>query len=111
VGRQLAGPVDAVQEARPVGAPTAHPGGTPDRRQAGGAAGPPPPTRSPSATTRRPNLARRGARGGRPPTFDRDRYKLRNQVGWLANRRHQFPAVATRYNKRAACCQATIMIA
>jgi transposase len=55
--------------------------------------------------------ARRGARGGRPPTFDRERYRQRNQVERLMNRRKQFRAVATRYDKLADRYQATIMIA
>lgn len=35
------------------------------------------------------NRARKGARGGRPPHFDRQRYKQRNQVERLMNRRKQ----------------------
>jgi transposase len=57
------------------------------------------------------NRARRGSRGGRPPAFDRDRYKLRNQVQRLMNRRKQFRAVATRYDKLGVRYQATITIA
>ena len=55
--------------------------------------------------------ARRGRRGGRPPGFDRARYKLRNQVERLMNRRKQYRAVATRYDKLAVRYQATITIA
>jgi transposase len=55
--------------------------------------------------------ARRGARGGRPPAFDRVRYRTRNQVERLMNRRKQFRAVATRYDKLADRYQATITIA
>jgi transposase len=57
------------------------------------------------------NRARRGRRGGRPPGFDRARYKLRNQVERLMNRRKQFRAVATRYDKLAVRYQATICVA
>jgi transposase len=57
------------------------------------------------------NRARRGARGGRPPRFDRQRYKQRNQVERLMNRRKQFRAVATRFDKLAVRYQATIAVA
>jgi transposase len=43
--------------------------------------------------------ARKGGRGGRPPGVDRQRYKQRNQVERLMNRRKQFRAVATRFDK------------
>jgi transposase len=57
------------------------------------------------------NRARKGARGGRPPAFDRVRYRERNQVERLMNRRKQFRAVATRYDKLAERYAATVMIA
>jgi transposase len=57
------------------------------------------------------NRARRGARGGRPPAFDRARYRTRNQVERLMNRRKQFRAVATRFDKLAVRYQATICVA
>jgi transposase len=57
------------------------------------------------------NRARRGARGGRPPAFDRVRYRNRNQVERLMNRRKQFRAVATRFDKLADRYQATICVA
>jgi transposase len=57
------------------------------------------------------NRERRGARGGRPPGFDRQRYKQSNQVERLMNRRKQFRAVATRYDKLACRYRATVTIA
>jgi transposase len=57
------------------------------------------------------NRARRGARGGRPPAFDRARSRTRNQVERLVNRRKQFRAVATRFDKLAVRYQATICVA
>ncbi|WP_445047559.1 IS5 family transposase [Streptomyces drozdowiczii] len=54
------------------------------------------PEKSDSQTVR----LRKGARGGRPPGFDEDRYKKRNTVEWAINRMKQFRAVATRYDKR-----------
>jgi transposase len=55
----------------------------------------------PERDDQKANRVRKGARGGRPPTFDRGRYKQRNQVERLMNRRKQFRAVATRYDKLA----------
>jgi transposase len=57
------------------------------------------------------NRARKGARGGRPPAFDRERYRTRNQVERLMNRRKQFRAVATRFDKLADRYQATVCVA
>jgi len=54
---------------------------------------------------------RRGSRGGRPPKFDPERYKTRNQVERLMNRRKQFRAVATRFDKLADRYRATVRIA
>jgi transposase len=65
----------------------------------------------PERDDQKANRARRGARGGRPPAFDRERYRQRNQVERLMNRRKQFRAVATRYDKLAVRYQATIAVA
>jgi transposase len=65
----------------------------------------------PERDDQKANRARRGARGGRPPAFDRDRYRQRNQVERLINRRKQFRAVATRYDKLADRYQATVCVA
>jgi transposase len=48
---------------------------------------------------------------GRPPRFDRVRYRQRNQVERLMNRRKQFRAVATRYAKLARRYAATVCVA
>jgi transposase len=65
----------------------------------------------PERDDQKANRARRGARGGRPSAFDRERYRQRNQVERLMNRRKQFRAVATRYDKLAVRYQATIAVA
>jgi transposase len=65
----------------------------------------------PERDDQKANRVRKGARGGRPPKFDRVRSKQRNQVERLMNRRKQFRAVATRYDKLACRYQATVTIA
>jgi transposase len=65
----------------------------------------------PERDDQKTNCARRGPRGGRPPAFDRVHYRNRNQVERLMNRRKQFRAVATRFDKLADRYQATITIA
>ncbi len=52
----------------------------------------------------------RGSAGGRPPQFDRDRYKQRNVVERCFNRLKQFRGLATRYAKRAAYYRATLLL-
>ncbi len=57
------------------------------------------------------NRVRKASRGGRPPNFRPERYKQRNNVERLMNRRKQFRAVATRYDKLACRYRATVQIA
>lgn len=53
----------------------------------------------------------RGRRGGRPPTFDADRDKQRNVAERGNNKLKQYPAVATRYDKREYIYAATVDVA
>jgi transposase len=69
------------------------------------------PHTTPERGDQKANRARRGAGGGRPPAFDRERYRQRNQVERLMNRGKQFRVVATRFDKLADRYQATITIA
>jgi transposase len=68
-------------------------------------------TTIPEPRDQQANRKRRGRSGGRPPTFDADHYKRRNQVERGFNRRKQFRAVATRYDKLATHYAATVTIA
>jgi transposase len=116
---QLVGLVDAVRVARPGGRgrPRQHPdhptGDKAYSSRANRAAlrARRIPHTIPERDDQQAHRARRGARGGRPPAFDRVRYRSRNQVERLMNRRKQFRAVATRYDKLAARYAATITIA
>ncbi|MGW7615041.1 IS5 family transposase [Streptomyces antimycoticus] len=54
---------------------------------------------------------RRGSRGGRPPGFDKERYKKRNVVERAINKLKQFRAVATRYDKRGYVYLGTVTAA
>ncbi|WP_420803252.1 IS5 family transposase [Streptomyces spiramyceticus] len=54
---------------------------------------------------------RRGSRGGRPPGFDKDRYRDRNTVERAINKLKQFRAVATRYDKRGYVYLGTVTAA
>ena len=48
--------------------------------------------------------------GGRPPRFDRARYRQRNVVERCFNRLKQFRDLATRYAKRAVYYRAELVI-
>jgi transposase len=54
---------------------------------------------------------RKGSRGGRPPGFDKTRYKARNTVERAINKIKQFRAVATRYDKRGYIFLGTVTAA
>ncbi|WP_436849109.1 IS5 family transposase [Streptomyces atriruber] len=54
---------------------------------------------------------RRGSRGGRPPGFDKARYKDRNTVERAIGKLKQFRAVATRYDKRGYVYLGTVTAA
>lgn len=55
------------------------------------------------------NRRRNGSRGGRPPTFDRERYKQRNTAERAFNKLRQFRAVA-RHDERDYMYKATVDI-
>jgi transposase len=57
------------------------------------------------------NRPRKGSRGGRPPSFDAERYKERNTVERCFNKLRQHRAVATRYDKRDRIYQGTVDVA
>ena len=52
----------------------------------------------------------RGSAGGRPPAFDRARYKERNTVERCFSKLEQFRAVATRYDKSEQIYQAPLTL-
>jgi transposase len=53
------------------------------------------------------NRLRKGSQGGRPASFDAEHHKRCNQVERGYNRRKQFRALATRYDKLGLHWQAT----
>lgn len=55
----------------------------------------------PVPADQRGHRLRRGSRGGRPPTFDREAYKQRNTIERCINRLKQWRGIATRYEKTA----------
>lgn len=60
---------------------------------------------------RRDQRARRARRPGRPPVFDRARYRRRNVVERCINRLKQWRGLATRFEKRAVNYRALVVIA
>jgi transposase len=54
---------------------------------------------------------RRGSRAGRPPGFDKERYKERNTVERCINRLKQWRGIATRYEKTATIYLAGLHVA
>lgn len=65
----------------------------------------------PERSDQRAYRARRGSSGGRPPNFDREKYRERNLVERCFNRLKQHRAMATRYAKRASLYRALVVIA
>jgi len=65
----------------------------------------------PEKDDQKANRVRKASRGGRPPNFQPERYKQRNYIERLMNRRKQYRAVATRYDKLACRYRATVQIA
>ncbi|MFF8983817.1 IS5 family transposase [Streptomyces globisporus] len=57
------------------------------------------------------NRVRRGKAGGRPPAFDKDRYKKRNNVERAINKLNILRAVATRFDKRGYVFLGTVTAA
>jgi transposase len=64
----------------------------------------------PEKSDQKAHRRKRGSAGGRPPAFDRQRYKQRNVVERCFNRLKQFRALATRYAKQAAYYRATLLL-
>jgi transposase len=65
----------------------------------------------PERNDQKAHRVRRGSRGGRPPGFDAEAYKKRNQVERGFNRRKHWRGVATRFDKLADHYQATLDLA
>lgn len=56
----------------------------------------------PERADQKANRLRRGTKGGRPPTFDRELYRTRNVVERCFARLKQFRTIATRFDRLAA---------
>jgi transposase len=65
----------------------------------------------PEPSDQQAGRARRGSRGGRPPTFDAQLYKQRNTAERCVNKLKTYRAVATRYDKREYMFQGTVDVA
>lgn len=65
----------------------------------------------PEKTDQRRNRLKRSSAGGRPPGFDKERYRARNTVERAINKLKQFRAVATRYDKRQYVFQGSVTAA
>lgn len=65
----------------------------------------------PERRDQRANRRRKGRRGGRPPAFDRERYKRRNVVERCFARLKQHRGIATRYDKTVTSFKATVTLA
>ncbi len=57
------------------------------------------------------NRRKKGSRGGRPPSFDAERYKERNSVERCFNKLRQHRGVAMRYDKRDRIYQGAVDVA
>jgi transposase len=65
----------------------------------------------PEPADQRANRIRRGARGGRPVSYDRDTYKGRNVVERSFERLKQWRGLATRYDKLDIVYRAAAVLA
>lgn len=65
----------------------------------------------PIPADQRGHRLRKGSRGGRPPSFDRDAYKQRSTVERCINKLKQWRGLATRYDKTATIYLARLHLA